>query len=158
MGQPAEAMPIEAAQPRVSAAVVPLPRRKAPPLKAARDVAGTVLRAVLPPLVVVLLVDKPFGALDALTRAHLQDSLMEIHATLGNTVVMITHDVDEAGLLSDRVVMMTNGPAVTIGSILDVPLPRPHRRMALVGTATCVHARAEVLRFLDERKRRPEAA
>ena len=58
----------------------------------------------------VLLLDEPFGALDALTRAHLQDSVMAIHAKLGNTVLMITHDVDEAVLLSDRIVMMTNGP------------------------------------------------
>ena len=66
----------------------------------------------------VLLMDEPFGALDALTRAHMQESLMEIHADLGNTVIMITHDVDEAVLLSDRIVMMTNGPAAGIGEIL----------------------------------------
>ncbi len=76
----------------------------------------------------VLLMDEPFGALDALTRAHLQDSVMEIHARLGNTVMMITHDVDEAVLLSDRVVMMTNGPSATIGEILKVDLARPRRR------------------------------
>ena len=70
----------------------------------------------------VLLLDEPFGALDALTRAHLQDSVMAIHSKLGNTVLMITHDVDEAVLLSDRIVMMTNGPAARIGEILDVPL------------------------------------
>src|SRR3979490_2094514 len=75
----------------------------------------------------VLLMGEPFGALDALTRAHLQDSVMEIHAKLGNTVLMITHDVDEAVLLSDRVVMMTNGPAATIGEILKIDLPRPRR-------------------------------
>ena len=63
----------------------------------------------------VLLMDEPFGALDALTRAHLQDALMAIQAELGNTVIMITHDVDEAVLLSDRIVMMTNGPSATVG-------------------------------------------
>ena len=70
----------------------------------------------------VLLLDEPFGALDALTRAHLQDSVMALHQKLGNTVLMITHDVDEAVLLSDRIVMMTNGPAARIGEVLDVPL------------------------------------
>ena len=73
----------------------------------------------------VLLLDEPFGALDALTRAHLQDSVMAIHAKLGNTVLMITHDVDEAVLLSDRIVMMTNGPSAHIGEVLDVPLRAP---------------------------------
>ncbi len=75
----------------------------------------------------VLLLDEPFGALDALTRAHLQDSVMVIHQKLGNTVLMITHDVDEAVLLSDRIVMMTNGPSARIGEVLDVPLARPRR-------------------------------
>ena len=79
----------------------------------------------------VLLLDEPFGALDALTRAHLQDSVMAIHAKLGNTVLMITHDVDEAVLLSDRIVMMTNGPAARIGEVLEVPLARPRRRLEL---------------------------
>lgn len=72
--------------------------------------------------------DEPFGALDALTRAHLQDLLMEIQSVLGNTVIMITHDVDEAVLLSDRIVMMTNGPAATVGEILGVPLARPRNQ------------------------------
>ena len=81
----------------------------------------------------ILLLDEPFGALDALTRAHLQDSVMDIHARLGNTIVMITHDVDEAVLLSDRIVMMTNGPAATIGEVLSVDLPRPRKRLELVG-------------------------
>ena len=67
----------------------------------------------------VLLMDEPFGALDSLTRTHMQDSLMEIQARLNNTVIMITHDVDEAVLLSDRIVMMTNGPSPTIGDILQ---------------------------------------
>ena len=96
----------------------------------------------------VLLLDEPFGALDALTRAHLQDSLMEIHQRLGNTVMMITHDVDEAVLLSDRIVMMGNGPAATIGQILDVKLARPRHRLDLAADPTYMHARAEVLRFL----------
>jgi len=96
----------------------------------------------------VLLLDEPFGALDALTRAHLQDSLMEIHRTLGNTVMMITHDVDECVLLADRIVMMNNGPAATIGQILPVDLPRPRRRIELADDPAYMHARAEVLRFL----------
>jgi nitrate/nitrite transport system ATP-binding protein len=96
----------------------------------------------------VLLLDEPFGALDALTRAHLQDSLMDIHRRLGNTVMMITHDVDEAVLLSDRIVMMGNGPAATIGQILKVELPRPRRRVELADDAAYNGYRAEVLRFL----------
>src|SRR5439155_17360241 len=79
----------------------------------------------------VLLLDEPFGALDALTRANLQDSVMEIHAKLGNTVLMVTHDVDEAALLSDRIMMMTEGPAAGIGQALSVNLPRPRRRLEL---------------------------
>ncbi|ABC33334.1 ABC-type nitrate/sulfonate/bicarbonate transport system, ATPase component [Hahella chejuensis KCTC 2396] len=100
----------------------------------------------------VLLMDEPFGALDALTRAHLQDSLMEIQNELNNTVVMITHDVDEAVLLSDRIVMMTNGPAATIGEVLTVDLPRPRDRLALADDSRYNHLRAEVLRFLHERR------
>ena len=106
----------------------------------------------------VLLMDEPFGALDALTRAHLQDSLMEIQAELNNTVIMITHDVDEAVLLSDRIVMMTNGPAARIGEILKIELPRPRDRLRLAGEEQYNHYRAEVLRFLHEKQRRPEAA
>lgn len=103
----------------------------------------------------VLLMDEPFGALDALTRAHMQESLMEIHADLGNTVIMITHDVDEAVLLSDRIVMMTNGPAATIGEVLTIDLPRPRNRVELSDDATYNHYRHEVLQFLYERQRRP---
>ena len=105
----------------------------------------------------VLLMDEPFGALDALTRAHMQDSLMEIHAELGNTVIMITHDVDEAVLLSDRIVMMTNGPSATIGEILDIKLQRPRNRVALADSAEYNHYRAAVLKFLYERQRNPES-
>lgn len=96
----------------------------------------------------VLLMDEPFGALDALTRAQLQDSLMSIQAELGNTVMMITHDVDEAVLLSDRIVMMTNGPAATIGEILPVNLARPRDRLALAEDTEFVHLRQQVLEFL----------
>jgi len=104
----------------------------------------------------VLLMDEPFGALDALTRAHLQDSLMDIQAQLNNTVIMITHDVDEAVLLSDRIVMMTNGPAATIGEILQIELPRPRNRIALADCATYNHYRHQVLSFLYEKQRKVE--
>ncbi|AQT62155.1 ABC transporter ATP-binding protein [Cellvibrio sp. PSBB023] len=104
----------------------------------------------------VLLMDEPFGALDALTRAHLQDSLMEIQTELGNTVIMITHDVDEAVLLSDRIVMMTNGPAATVGEILDVHLPRPRNRLELADNAEYNGYRSAVLRFLYEKQRKVE--
>jgi nitrate/nitrite transport system ATP-binding protein len=104
----------------------------------------------------VLLMDEPFGALDALTRAHLQDSLMEIQYQLGNTVIMITHDVDEAVLLSDRIVMMTNGPAATIGEILDVKLPKPRNRLELADNAEYNHYRSSVLRFLYEKQKKVE--
>jgi len=105
----------------------------------------------------VLLMDEPFGALDALTRAHLQDSLMEIHADLGNTVIMITHDVDEAVLLSDKIVMMTNGPAATVGDILDIELERPRNRLELADNEQFNHYRAEVLRFLHDRHKKEAA-
>ncbi len=103
----------------------------------------------------VLLLDEPFGALDALTRAHLQDELMRITAATRKTVVMVTHDVDEAVLLSDRIVMMTNGPAATVGEVLHVDLPRPRNRIALADDARYNHYRAEVLKFLYERHRNP---
>src|SRR6478735_1069647 len=106
----------------------------------------------------VLLLDEPFGALDALTRAHLQDSVMALHQKLGNTVLMITHDVDEAVLLSDRIVMMTNGPAAQIGEILDVPLARPRKRLELAANGVYLKCRQRVLEFLYERHRFVEAA
>jgi nitrate/nitrite transport system ATP-binding protein len=106
----------------------------------------------------VLLLDEPFGALDALTRAHLQDSVMAIHQQLGNTVLMITHDVDEAVLLSDRIVMMTNGPSAHIGEVLEVSLARPRKRLELAANATYLKCRQRVLEFLYERHRFVEAA
>ena len=105
----------------------------------------------------VLLMDEPFGALDALTRAHLQDSLMEIQNRLGNTVVMITHDVDEAVLLSDRIVMMTNGPAASIGEVLDINLQRPRDRLSLAEDPAFNAYRQQVLRFLYEKQKNPAA-
>jgi nitrate/nitrite transport system ATP-binding protein len=99
----------------------------------------------------VLLMDEPFGALDALTRAHLQDELMKIVAETGSTVVMVTHDVDEAVLLSDRIVMMTNGPAATIGEILTVDLPKPRNRLALANDAKYNMLRGQVLEFLYQK-------
>ena len=125
-----------------------------------------------------LLLDEPFGALDALTRANLQDELVRIVAQTKSTVLMVTHDVDEAVLLSDRIVMMTNGggfggmnpPAssgaapritppsgATIGEILTIDLPRPRKRLDLVEDPHYVHLRGEVLKFLYERERRQAA-
>jgi nitrate/nitrite transport system ATP-binding protein len=106
----------------------------------------------------ILLLDEPFGALDALTRAHLQDQVMQIQQTLKNTVIMITHDVDEAVLLSDRIVMLTNGPAAFIGEIHEVKLPRPRKRLELVTNPTYIRARETVLKFLYERNKFVEAA
>jgi len=100
----------------------------------------------------MLLLDEPFGALDALTRAHLQDELVKIVAATGSTVLMVTHDVDEAVLLSDRVVMMTNGPAATIGEILDIGLPRPRNRLALANDARYMGYRRSVLEFLYQKQ------
>ncbi|HCE1988848.1 ABC transporter ATP-binding protein [Vibrio parahaemolyticus] len=104
----------------------------------------------------VLLMDEPFGALDALTRAHLQDALMKIQAELNNTVIMITHDVDEAVLLSDKIVMMTNGAAATIGEVLEVNLPRPRERVALADDAQYQKCRQAVLKFLYEKQSKVE--
>ena len=83
---------------------------------------------------------------------------MQIHATLGNTILMITHDVDEAVLLSDRIVMMTNGPSARIGEVLEVKLARPRKRLELVADPTYIKAREAVLKFLHERHRFVEAA
>ena len=105
----------------------------------------------------VLLMDEPFGALDALTRAHLQDELLRIVGQTQSTVVMVTHDVDEAVLLSDRIVMMTNGPAATVGEILAVDLPRPRDRLALADDPQYHAYRTAVLEFLYQRQQRPAA-
>ncbi len=110
----------------------------------------------------MLLMDEPFGALDALTRARLQDELMKIVAATGSTVMMVTHDVDEAVLLSDRIVMMTNGPAATIGEVLSVPLPpvreAPRNRLEMAHDAGYLGAREAVLEFLYRKQAHVEAA
>jgi nitrate/nitrite transport system ATP-binding protein len=106
----------------------------------------------------VLLLDEPFGALDALTRAHLQDELMKIVAATRSTVIMVTHDVDEAVLLSDRIVMMTNGPAATIGEVLSVDLPHPRDRLQLAHDPKYHDLRSQVLEFLYSRQMRPKEA
>jgi len=100
----------------------------------------------------VLLMDEPFGALDALTRAKLQDELLGIVQKTQSTVVMVTHDVDEAVLLSDRIVMLTNGPAATIGEVLKVDIARPRNRVELAEDPTYVHARKAVIDFLYTRQ------
>jgi nitrate/nitrite transport system ATP-binding protein len=102
----------------------------------------------------ILLLDEPFGALDALTRAHLQDTVMEIHQATRNTAIMITHDVDEALLLSDRIVMMTNGPAATIGDICCVDLERPRHRLVHADTVEYARCRRQVMQFLYDRHAR----
>ena len=106
----------------------------------------------------VLLMDEPFGALDALTRAKLQDELLEIVARTRSTVVMVTHDVDEAVLLSDKIVMMSNGPAATIGEVLPVPLARPRNRVALADDANYQRCRKAVIDFLYTRQGHVEKA
>ncbi|WP_029524366.1 ABC transporter ATP-binding protein [Polaromonas glacialis] len=100
----------------------------------------------------VLLLDEPFGALDALTRAKLQDELLQIVANTQSTVVMVTHDVDEAVLLSDKIVMMTNGPSATIGEVLSVDLPRPRNRVELAESTQYLHYRKAVIDFLYTRQ------
>ena len=100
----------------------------------------------------VLLLDEPFGALDALTRAKLQDELLQIVANTQSTVVMVTHDVDEAVLLSDKIVMMTNGPSATIGEVLNVDLPRPRNRVELAESTQYQHYRKAVIDFLYTRQ------
>ncbi len=106
----------------------------------------------------VLLMDEPFGALDALTRAKLQDELLAIVAKTHSTVVMVTHDVDEAVLLSDKIVMMTNGPAATIGEVLHVDLPRPRSRVELADDPRYLGYRKAVIDFLYTRQAHVEKA
>jgi nitrate/nitrite transport system ATP-binding protein len=100
----------------------------------------------------VLLLDEPFGALDALTRASLQDELVRIVESIRATVVMVTHDIDEAILLGDRVLMMTNGPAARIGDVLEVALPRPRNRLELATNPQYSAYRQHLLKFLYQKQ------
>jgi bicarbonate transport system ATP-binding protein len=101
----------------------------------------------------VLLLDEPFGALDALTRGGLQERLMQICEENHVTAVMVTHDVDEAVLLSDRIVMLTNGPESKIGQILEVDIPRPRKRLEVVEHPSYYSLRSEMIYFLNQQKR-----
>jgi len=101
----------------------------------------------------LLLLDEPFGALDALTRGGLQEQLMKICEESHVTCIMVTHDVDEALLLSDRIVMLTNGPESHIGQILQVPIPRPRNRMEVVKHPNYYSMRNEIIYFLNQQKR-----
>ena len=101
----------------------------------------------------VLLLDEPFGALDALTRGNLQEQLMQLCEEYQMTSVMVTHDVDEAVLLSDRIVMLTNGPGSKIGGILEVDIPRPRKRMEVVEHPSYYSLRSEIIYFLNQQKR-----
>jgi bicarbonate transport system ATP-binding protein len=101
----------------------------------------------------LLLLDEPFGALDALTRGNLQEQLMKICEENEVTAIMVTHDVDEAVLLSDRIVMLTNGPGSKIGQILEVDIPRPRKRMEVVEHPSYYSLRSEMIYFLNQQKR-----
>ena len=101
----------------------------------------------------VLLLDEPFGALDALTRGNLQEQLMEICQASSMTCLMVTHDVDEALLLSDRIIMLTNGPSAHIGRILEVNIDRPRQRLEAVNHPDYYKYRGQIITFLNEQKR-----
>ncbi len=104
----------------------------------------------------MLLLDEPFGMLDSLTRLELQDVLLDVWSTHQTTTLMVTHDVSEAVMLSDRIVMMTNGPAATIGEILSIPFERPRTRESLIEMAEYMHYRDEVIRFLEHPKEKAD--
>jgi ABC-type nitrate/sulfonate/bicarbonate transport system ATPase subunit len=99
----------------------------------------------------MLLLDEPFGMLDSLTRYELQEVLLDLWQKDQKTALMVTHDVDEALFLSDRVVMMTNGPAATVGEILEVKFPRPRSRKQLLEDPEYYRLREQLIGFLEER-------
>jgi nitrate/nitrite transport system ATP-binding protein len=101
----------------------------------------------------LLLLDEPFGMLDSLTRWDLQEVLMDVWTRSRVTAIIVTHDVDEAVLLADRVVMMTNGPRAKVGRTLDVPLPRPRTRRALLAHPSYYALRESLISFLEDCER-----
>jgi ABC-type multidrug transport system ATPase subunit len=106
----------------------------------------------------MLLLDEPFGMLDSLTRAELQQVLIDLWQKDQKTALMVTHDVDEALFLSDRIVMMTSGPAATVGEILEVKFPRPRSRKQLLEDPEYYRLREELIGFLEERSHRRPAS
>ena len=106
----------------------------------------------------MLLLDEPFGMLDSITRMELQEVLIELWARDRKTALMVTHDVDEALFLSDRIVMMTSGPSATIGGVLEVPFERPRERIALLADSRYQELRDQLIGFLEKEHRPNEAA
>lgn len=104
-----------------------------------------------------LMLDEPFAQIDALTRGSIQDELVRMWDKAGATVCMVTHDVDEAILLSDRIALMTNGPNAEVAEIIDVEIPRPRSREQLIESEDYMRLRARILKFLIEHNRRPAA-
>lgn len=102
-----------------------------------------------------LMLDEPFAQIDALTRGSIQDELVRMWDQAGATVCMVTHDVDEAILLSDRIALMTNGPYARVAEIIDVDIPRPRTREQLIESEDYIRLRARILRFLVDHSRRP---
>jgi ABC-type proline/glycine betaine transport system ATPase subunit len=99
----------------------------------------------------VLLLDEPFSLLDVVTRMELQDEIMRLCEERQRTVLMVTHDVDEALLLADRVVMMTNGPSATVGEIVTIPFARPRNRFEILVDPVYDRTRTHLISFLEER-------
>jgi ABC-type nitrate/sulfonate/bicarbonate transport system ATPase subunit len=104
----------------------------------------------------MLLLDEPFGMLDSLTRLELQQVLLDVWGRSHVTALMVTHDVDEAIFLADRIVMMTNGPAAEVGDILEVTFPRPRNRTALLEDPEYYRLREHLITFLEERAHKHE--
>jgi nitrate/nitrite transport system ATP-binding protein len=104
----------------------------------------------------MLLLDEPFGMLDSLTRMELQDVLIELWAKDKKTALMVTHDVDEALFLSDRIVMMTQGPCAHVGEVLSVPFARPRTRKAVLGDPNYYPLRERIIGFLESQEARPK--